>query len=72
MALWGSSVRSRSRPPKLTIPKNVNQVEIPGDWELLPAATMTKSGLTLCRVLVRKSHKKFEQGLKTQKRRKAS
>lgn len=72
MALWGSSVRSRSRPPLLPIPKDVNVIEIPGEWELLPAARMTESGPVLYRVLLRKSPKKFEQGLNGKKRRKSA
>lgn len=72
MALWGSSVRSRSRPPLLSIPENQNIVEIQGDWEVLPAARMTKNGPTVSRVLIRKSHKKFEKNLNGRKRRKSA
>jgi hypothetical protein len=72
MALWGSSVRSRSRPPLLSIPSDVNILEIPGEWEVLPAARMTENGPLLYRVLLRKSPKKFEQGLNGKKRRKSA
>lgn len=72
MALWGSSVRSRSRPPLLSIPKDINLVEIPADWELLPAARMTEKGPSLFRVLIRKSKKKFEQGLNGKRSKKSA
>lgn len=72
MALWGSSVRSRSRPPLLNLPDNVNIMELPGDWDVLPAARMTKSGPTVLQVLVRKSKKKFEQSLNGKRRRKSA
>lgn len=72
MALWGSSVRSRSRPPLLSIPKNVNIIELPAEWEVLPAARLTKSGPSVCRVLLRKNPKKFELGLNGRKRGKTS
>lgn len=72
MALWGSSVRSRSRPPLLSIPKDIDFIEIPGEWEVLPAARMTKNGPRLFRVLLRKSPKRFEDGLKAKKSRRSA
>jgi len=53
-------------------PKNLETLELHGEWEIIPAARNTKDGIVLYRVLRPRLPKKFEKSLKAKKSNKSA
>lgn len=57
---------------KLKIPKNIKLIEIPSDWEVIPAIRWENGSPYLYQVLRKSDAKRFENDLNGKRRKKAA
>lgn len=55
-----------------TVPDHVHIIELPGNWQLVPAIEWEKTGGSIRQVLCKIQSKRFENGLNGKRRRKSA